>query len=118
VILLAALQQIPAQIYEAASLDGAGAPSILSKITIPLLRPVLMFVIVTSTIGAFQVFGQPFMLTRGGPELSTRGLVQYIYEMAFNNYRLGYGAAMSWMLFFVIAVFGLVQYRMLRRSTQ
>lgn len=117
IVLLAALQQIPKQIFEAAVLDGATGPALLNHITLPLLRPVLLFVVVTNTIAGFQVFGQPFLLTRGGPELSTRGLVQYIYETAFNNYRLGYGAAMSWMLFAIVAVFALVQYRFLRRST-
>lgn len=117
VVLLTALQQIPKPIIEAAVLDGAGNQALFKKITLPLLRPVLLFVIVVNTIGALQVFGQPFLLTRGGPELSTRGSVQYIYETAFNNYRLGYGAAMSWLLFAVIAVFALIQYGFLRRST-
>ncbi|HWD38272.1 MAG TPA: sugar ABC transporter permease [Fimbriimonas sp.] len=116
IVLLAAVQQIPRPLFEAAMLDGAGGRALLSKMTLPLLRPVLLFVVVMNTIGAFQVFGQPFILTRGGPERVTRGLVQYIYEMAFNNYRLGYGAAMSWLLFLVVAVFALVQYRFLRRS--
>jgi len=117
VILLAALQQIPKPFFEAAMLDGAGVRALFSRITLPLLKPVLLFVVVTNTIAGFQVFGQPFLLTRGGPELVTRGLVQYIYETAFNNYRLGYGAAMSWLLFAVIAVFAIVQYQFLRRST-
>jgi multiple sugar transport system permease protein len=117
VVLLAALQQIPKQIFEAAVLDGAGGLSLFNRIMLPLLRPVLLFVVIVNTIAAFQVFGQPFLLTRGGPELSTRGLVQYIYETAFNNYRLGYGAAMSWMLFIIVATFALAQYRLLRRST-
>lgn len=116
VVLLAALQQIPHAIVEAALLDGAEWPQMFSKITLPLLRPVLLFVTVTNTIGAFQVFGQPFLLTRGGPELTTRGMVQYIYETAFNNYRLGYGAAMSWLLFLAIAAFALIQYRFLRKG--
>jgi len=116
VVLLSALQQIPRQIIEAASLDGASGTKLFSQITLPLLRPVLLFVIVTNTIAAFQVFGQPYLLTRGGPELSTRGLVQYIYETAFNNYRMGYGAAMSWFLFLIVAFFAFVQYRFLRRS--
>lgn len=116
IILLAALQQIPKQIFEAALLDGANGLALLNRITLPMLKPVMLFVVVTNTIAGFQVFGQPFLLTRGGPELSTRGLVQYIYETAFNNYRLGYGAAMSWMLFAIVAAFALVQYRFLRRS--
>ena len=117
VILLAALQQIPKPYFEAAMLDGAGVRALFSRITLPLLRPVLLFVVVTNTIAGFQVFGQPFLLTSGGPELTTRGLVQYIYETAFNNYRMGYGAAMSWLLFALIAVFALIQYQFLRRST-
>jgi multiple sugar transport system permease protein len=116
IVLLAALQQIPRHIIEAAALDGAGRGPMFRLVVFPLLTPVMMFVVITNTIGAFQVFGQPFLLTNGGPELSTRGIVQYIYETAFNNYRLGYGAAMSWMLFAVIAVFALIQYRLLRRS--
>ncbi len=116
IVLLAALQQIPRHIIEAAALDGAGKWAMFRKIVFPLLTPVLLFVVITNTIGAFQVFGQPFLLTKGGPELATRGLVQYIYETAFNNYRMGYGAAMSWMLFAIIAVFALLQYRLLRRS--
>ena len=63
---------------------------------------------------AFQVFGQTFMITRGGPEQSTRVLVQYIYETAFNNYRMGYAAAMSWLLFVVIAGFSALQFRLTR----
>lgn len=117
IVLLAALQQIPRQVFEAAVLDGAGGGALFKYITLPLLRPVLMFVIVVNTIASFQVFGQPFLLTRGGPELSTRGVVQYIYETAFNNYRLGYGAAMSWLLFAVIAILALAQFRLLRRNT-
>lgn len=115
IVLLAALQQIPRAIVEAAGLDGATGGKMFSQITLPLLRPVLFFVVITSTIGGFQVFGQSFLLTRGGPELATRGLVQYIYETAFNNYRMGYGAAMGWLLFLVVAVLALVQFKILHR---
>ena len=76
--------------------------------------PVLLFVVVLNVIGAFQVFGQVYMITRGGPELSTRTLVQYIYETAFQNYRMGYAASLSWLLFLVIAGFSVVQFRMMR----
>jgi len=116
VILLAALQQIPQAIFEAAMLDGATSRPLLGKIILPLLKPVMLFVVITNTIAGFQVFGQPFLLTGGGPELSTRGLVQYIYETAFRSYRMGYGAAMSWMLFAIVAIFALVQYRIMRRT--
>jgi len=116
VILLAALQQIPTQLYEAAMLDGATGPTVFMRITIPQLRPVLLFVLVTSTIGAYQVFGQPQLLTGGGPELSTRGVVQLIYEYAFNQYRLGYAASISWLLFAMIGVPVLLIVFVLRRS--
>ena len=81
---------------------------------IPLLRPVLFFVVVMNIIGAFQVFGQTFMITRGGPELSTRSLVQFIYETAFNNYRMGFAASMSWLLFLLIVLFSGIQARLMR----
>ena len=116
IILLAALQQIPTHLYEAAMLDGASGRRLLSNITIPQMRPVMLFIVVTSTIGAFQVFGQTFMMTNGGPERSTTGLVQLIYDNAFNKYRLGYAAAISWMLFAMILVVVLIQAFLLRRS--
>jgi multiple sugar transport system permease protein len=114
VILLAGLKQIPDAYYEAGAIDGAVGWRRLVYITLPLLRPVLLFVLVLNVIGAFQVFGQTFIITRGGPALSTRVLVQYIYETAFNFYRMGYGSAMSWILFLIIVVFSIVQFRVLR----
>jgi multiple sugar transport system permease protein len=114
VVLLAGLHQVPRQYYEAASIDGAGRFMQFLHVTLPHLRPVLLFVTVMNIIGGFQVFGQTFMITRGGPEFSTRVLVQYIYETAFTHYRMGYGAAMSWLLFAVIAVFSAVQFRLMR----
>ena len=116
VTLLAGLQTISPSYYEAASLDGANPRQQFRHITLPLLRPVLLFVLVLNIIGAFQVFGQVYMITRGGPELSTRTLVQYIYETAFNNYRMGYAAALSWLLFLIIALFSVVQFRLLREK--
>ncbi len=113
-ILLAGLKQIPQQYYEAAQLDGAVGWRAFWHITLPLLRPALLFVVVMNIIGAFQVFGQPFIVTGGGPLNSTRVAMQYIYETAFRNYRLGYGAAMSWLLFVVIAVFAILQFRLMR----
>ena len=114
VVLLAGLHQIPKQLYEAAAIDGANAWRRFRHITIPQLRPVLLFVAIMNIIGSFQVFGQVFMITRGGPEQSTRVLVQYIYETAFTHYRMGYGAAMSWLLFLCIAFFSVLQFRLMR----
>ena len=96
--LLAGIRQIPDAYYEAAALDGATGWRRTAYITLPMLKPVFLLAVVLNVIGAFQVFGQPFIMTQGGPERSTLVLVMYIYETAFNNYRLGYGAAMSWLL--------------------
>ncbi|HEX7009506.1 MAG TPA: sugar ABC transporter permease [Phycisphaeraceae bacterium] len=115
VILVAGLKQIPRSYLEAAAVDGAGAVRRFFWVTLPLLRPVLLFVAVIQVIGGFQVFGQTFIITRGGPEQATRVLMQYIYETSFNMYRLGYGAAMSWLLFVIIVVVSLAQVRLLRQ---
>jgi ABC-type sugar transport system permease subunit len=114
ITLLAGLQNIPTSYLEAASIDGATDVQRFWRITMPLLRPVFLFATLMNIIGSFQVFGQTFMITRGGPELSTRSLVQYIYETAFNNYRMGYAAALSWLLFALIALFSIVQFRLMR----
>ena len=116
VILLAGIKQIPESYYEAAAIDGATRWRRFRHITLPLLKPVMLFVLVMNIIGSFQVFGQTFMMTRGGPERSTRVLVQYIYESAFNSYRMGYSAAMSWLLFAIIAVFAAIQFFLLREK--
>lgn len=116
VVLIAGLEGIPPQYHEAAALDGAGSLTGFWWITLPLLRPVLLFVLVMNAIGAFQVFGQTFIITSGGPERSTLVLVQYIYQTAFNSYRMGYASAMSWILFVLIAVFSVGQFRVLREA--
>ena len=117
VVLLAGLENIPDHYREAASLDGATGWQQFRYVTLPLLRPILLFVLTMNLIGAFQVFGQTFMITRGGPEQSTRVLVQYLYETAFNNYRMGYAAAMSWLLFVLILSFSLAQLRLMKERT-
>ena len=114
VVLLAGIKQIPDAYYEAAAIDGATGLKRTWHITLPMLKPVLLFVIVLNIIGAFQIFGQTFIITRGGPERTTLVLMQYIYEASFMNYRLGYGAAMSWMLFLLIAAFSIIQFRLMR----
>jgi len=117
IIILTSLQQIPKMYFEAASLDGANVWHLFKNITLPLLKPVLLFVVLTSTIAAFQMFPQASLLTNGGPELSTRGVVQYIYEKAFQNYRLGYAASISWVLAVITMVFGMIQFLLMRRNS-
>lgn len=116
-VLLAAIQNIPVSYHEAAAIDGATRVQSFWRITLPLLKPVLLFSMVMNVVGSFQVFGQVYMITRGGPELSTRTLVQYIYDTAFNNYRMGYAAAISWLLFLLIAVFSVIQFRLMREKS-
>jgi multiple sugar transport system permease protein len=119
VIYLAGLQDIPRDLYEAAALDGASSRHAFWAITLPLLRPVLLFVGVTHVIGSFQLFGQVFVLTGGGPGDSTRTVVQHLYETAFQNFfQFGAASAMAWVLFAVILAFSVLQFRLLRGHTE
>lgn len=119
VIYLAGLQDIPRDLYEAAALDGAGGWRAFRSITLPLLRPVLLFVVVTHVIGSFQLFGQVFVLTSGGPGDATRTVVQHLFETAFQNFfQFGAASAMAWVLFAVILVFSVLQFRLLRGHTE
>jgi ABC-type sugar transport system permease subunit len=115
VIYLAGLQDIPRHLYEAAAIDGAGVRRSFWSITVPLLRPVFLFVFVIHIIGSFQIFGQVFIMTRGGPGDATRTVVQHLYETAFQNlFAFGSASAMGWVLFAVILVFSVIQFRILR----
>ena len=119
VIYLAGLQDIPRDLYEAAALDGAGGWRSFWAITLPLLRPVLLFVVVTHVIGSFQLFGQVFVLTGGGPGDATRTVVQHLYETAFQNFfQFGAASAMAWVLFAVVLGFSVLQFRLLRGHTE
>ena len=115
VIYLAGLQDIPRHLYEAAAIDGAGTWRNFWSITVPLLRPVFLFVFVIHIIGSFQIFGQVFIMTQGGPGDATRTVVQHLYETAFQNlFAFGSASAMAWVLFAVILVFSVIQFRILR----
>ena len=119
VIYLAGLQDIPRDLYEAAALDGAGGWRSFWSITLPLLRPVLLFVMVTHVIGSFQLFGQVFVLTGGGPGDATRTVVQHLYETAFQNFfQFGAASAMAWVLFAIVLGFSVLQFRLLRGHTE
>ena len=109
VIFLAALQGIPAELYEAASLDGANAWQRFLHITLPSLRPVLIFIYIIGIIGSFQIFDQVFVMTSGGPAYSTTTLVYYLYSK-FMDLRLGYASAIAYVLFGILAVFSFLQW--------
>jgi multiple sugar transport system permease protein len=116
IILLAGLQAVPASLHEAAAVDGASAWRRFRHITLPLLRPTLLFVSVTTAIGYLQFFEEPFVMTRGGPLDSTLSLSMYTYQQfGFGNY--GLAAAMSYLIFVVIAIVTAIQFRLLRSNT-
>lgn len=111
VVFLAGLQDIPRPLYEAAALDGAGPVRSFRSITIPMLRRPMLFVLITQVVWSFQIFGQVWLMTKGGPNGSTRVLVQYIYETGFRDLKVGYASAMATGLFVLMLVISLVQYR-------
>jgi multiple sugar transport system permease protein len=108
------MQAIPKDIYEAARIEGAGPWKNFFGITLPLIRPTMVFVLVTSIIGSFQVFDTIAVTTLGGPNYATRTIVWYIYENGFVNFRMGYASALSCALFVCLAIVTLVQMRILR----
>jgi len=114
VIMLAGLQGIPREYYEAASIDGASRPQGLFHITIPLLAPTLIFCLSISLIGAFQVFDQVYVMTEGGPAGATMVLVERVVANAFSYSRMGYASAVSWVLFLLIFVVTVFFYRIRR----
>ncbi len=116
VIFLAGLQAIPNELYEAATIDGAGPWRKFVRITLPLLRPTTFFVLVTSIIGSFQVFTFVYVMTEGGPLHATDVIVYHIYQNAWQFLRMGYASAMSWVLFAAIFVITLLQFRLLGRK--
>jgi multiple sugar transport system permease protein len=115
VIFLAALQGIPRELHEAAAVDGAKAWRRFFSISLPELRPVLVFVTVMLVIGGFNVFISVFLITAGGPLDSTQVLLTYMYRQAFTFLDFGYGSAISFMLTLIVATLSLVQMRVFRR---
>ena len=115
VIFLAGLQNIPADVYHAARLDGAGAWRRFRHITLPLLSPTTFFVLVITLINAFQVFEQTYVLTKGGPANSTVTLSYYVYQNAFQFFHMGNAAAVSYVLFALLFGVTLLQFRLQRR---
>jgi multiple sugar transport system permease protein len=117
-IFLAGLQQIPEHLYEAAKIDGAGPFQSFSRITLPLLTPTLLFVLVTQVIAEMQVFGQPFVMTSGGPGNESRTVVIYLYQTAWAFFRMGYASAMAVSLAMIMIVITLFQFWLLRSRNE
>lgn len=115
VIFLGGLQGVPVELHEAADIDGAGPWSRFWRITVPLVSPSIFFNLITGMIGAFQVFTLPYIMTQGGPQNATLFYVLYLYENAFTYMKMGYASAMAWILFLIIVILTLVQFRISRR---
>jgi multiple sugar transport system permease protein len=115
VIFLAALQTIPQELYEAAAIDGASSWRRLISITLPLMRPTLVFTLVMLMIGGFNVFTSVYLITNGGPLQRTEVILSYMYHQAFDFLEFGYGAALCFVLAVVIVTISFLQIRFLRR---
>lgn len=113
-LFIAGLQSISKEYYEAAAIDGANGFQIFSRITWPLLWPVTALVLTLQLIAQLKIFDQVWLLTRGGPFNSTMVMLQFVYREAFQNFRSGYASAISVVLFVIILVASIVQYRLLR----
>jgi ABC-type sugar transport system permease subunit len=119
VIFLAALQTVDSQLYEAARVDGAKGRQLFRHVTVPMLRPAILFVTVITTIGYLQVFEEPFVMTgpTGGPDQSGLTTSLFVYQQGFRFFNLGYASAAAYALFVFIAVLAIVQFRVLRTKT-
>lgn len=115
IILLAALQGVPKMFYEAASLDGAGQWAKFRHVTLPMISPALFFVVVIGVVGSFQIFTTVAVMTQGGPGDATMVYVYYLYLNAFSFFKMGYGSALGWVLFAIVAALTWVQFATGRR---
>jgi multiple sugar transport system permease protein len=113
-LFLAALQAIPQELYESARIEGAGAWRVFRTITLPHLRPMLLFVVILNSIKSFQVFVEVFVMTKGGPLNATFTMVYFVYEEGLHKFNVGYGSAAAYLLFLVIAGISLLELRLIR----
>lgn len=115
IIFLAGLQNIPKHLYEAAEIDGAGIWGKFRHVTVPMLTPVIFFSLTMGTIGSFQIFTQAYVMSGRGVDNSTLFYVLYLFEQAFRYFRMGYGAAMAWVLFAIILLVTVVKFSLAKR---
>ena len=109
IIWLAGLQSIPPQLYEAASIDGAGAWQRFARITLPMLSPYILFNAIIGLIGTLQIFGEAYIMTGGGPQDSTLFYAYHLFKQAFQYLRMGYASALAWILFVIVLVLTILQ---------
>jgi len=113
VFMLAGLQLISKEIYDAASIDGAGKLQQFSKITLPLMKPIILFCLVTSTIGTFILFDEPYILTGGGPANATLTMTLYLYRIGFQHFQFGYACAIAFSVVIIVAALSLLEIKFL-----
>jgi multiple sugar transport system permease protein len=111
IIFIAGLQNIPEELYEAANIEGANAWQKFKSITIPMLAPTTIFISIITMIGFFQLFAEPYVMTQGGPLNSTLSIVQYMYQEGFRWWNMGYSASIAFVLFFIIFIGTLIQFK-------
>lgn len=116
IIFLAGIQSIPEALYEAAAIDGATRWRRFRHVTLPLLAPTTLFVVVTTTIAAFQLFTPVYVMTKGGPRRTTDVVLYHIYKEAWQKFEVGMASAMSYVLFAMILIVALLQFRIMRRG--
>lgn len=117
-IFIAGLQSIPDNLYEAARIDGANSRQIFFNITLPLLRPTILFITVTGIISHFQVYGQPFIMTAGGPGRASYTVIFYLYQVAWTSFRMGYGAAVAVAVAVIMAALTATQFLFFNRRVE
>lgn len=116
IILLAGLQSIDDEIYGAARLDGASRARMIFRITVPLLRPVLVFALVLSIIGTMQLFTEPALITQGGPGGATTTLGYYLYQQGFKSFNFGYASVIAWVIFLIAVFFSGLKLRLFGKA--
>ncbi|MGZ6315200.1 MAG: carbohydrate ABC transporter permease, partial [Candidatus Limnocylindrales bacterium] len=117
IVFLAGLQAIPGSLYEAAAIDGAGRWQGFRYVTLPMLRPTILFMLVITTIGYLQLFEEPFVMTAGGPLDATLSVTMYMYQQGFTFFHQGYASAIAYVLFVIVAIVAFLQFRFLRSDT-
>jgi multiple sugar transport system permease protein/raffinose/stachyose/melibiose transport system permease protein len=117
VVFVAGMQAIPSMLYEAASIDGAGRWQAFRYVTLPMLRPTILFMLVITTIGYLQLFEEPFVMTAGGPLDATLSVTMYMYQQGFQFFHQGYASAIAYVLFVIVAIVAFLQFRFLRSET-
>lgn len=118
IIIMAGLSAVDPELYEAAYIDGANRSQVFTMVTLPLIKPTLTYVMITSLIGGMQIFDIPRVLTngRGGPDNALTTIVLYLYNQAFRNFNVGYAAAIAYVLFIIILVLSVISFKFIQRE--